>query len=139
MPNNSVMNITTTQIRHILNKLAATLMFAGFMFFIGEANATTYITSGKGDFADIKIWKTEQPGNIISEGDSLIINGNIALNTDLIINGTLVTTPKARFMGNTNLVILENGKFANAGLTVVGGLTNKGTVLNGGVIETNED
>lgn len=133
------MNTTTSHFRFKLNKLATVLMFAGCMFWLSEANATTYIATGKGAFTDVGVWKTLMPGNIIAEEDSLIIKGDIHLPIDIIINGVLITYHRARLIGNVNLVVLESGSFINEGLTVVNSITNKGMLLNEGVIETSTD
>ena len=134
------MKRTTTLFSVIqINKLVSILFFGGCMLWMGMANASTYLANGSGNFTDSEVWETEAPGNITTEWDSIIIKGNIKLDIDLVLNGVLIIYPEARIMGSKNIIVLENGYINNAGLTVLGGLTNRGTLNNVGVIETSGD
>jgi hypothetical protein len=85
------------------------------------------------------LWADGYTGNVIFEGDTVLLSGNITLNVDLVVKGAIIVKSQARFSGNKNLVVMDEGLFMNNGITIVEGLTNRGTVYNKSILETSKD
>ncbi len=115
------------------------LLLAALLSLSFSASATTHTVTGNGSFNDAKLWKDGYPGNVIYEGDTVLLSGNINLNVDVVVKGALIVKSQAKFTGNKNLVVMDQGLLLNNGITIVEGLTNRGTVLNKSILETQKD
>lgn len=117
----------------------AVMFVAAFLVSGPGAEAATYLTSGSGKFNDASIWSPEYPGNVVEEGDTVIINGNVSLNVDVIIKGSMIVALDAKLTGDKYLIVLDNGLMVNKGITIVEGITNRGLIYNKHIIETTAD
>jgi len=115
------------------------LLLAAMLSLSFSASATTMTVNGNGNFNDAKLWVDGYPGNVIHEGDTVMLSGNINLNVDVVIKGALIVKNNARFSGSKNLVIMDQGLLANNGITIVEGITNRGMVFNKSILETSKD
>lgn len=116
------------------------LLFASFICLgFSNANAASYTASGMGNFNDENIWTPEYPGNMINAGDTVKVTGQVTLNKDVLIEGMVFIESEASLVGSGNLIIMDDAYFINKGLTIVGGVTNKGLVYNKHILETNDD
>ncbi len=104
-----------------------------------STKAAVYTANLNGKYNDPSIWIPTYPGNIIKEGDTVIINNDVKLSTDIVIKGTLMVRRSGSVMGNKNLIVLPSGSLINLGITIVDGLTTKGTVYNNHILEVSLD
>ncbi len=114
--------------------LLAAMLSLGF-----SASATTHTIAGNGSFNDTKLWAAGYPGNVIYEGDTVLLSGNIDLNVDVVIKGALLIKSNARLSGTKNIVVMDAGLLMNNGITIVEGITNRGMVFNKSILETRKD
>lgn len=117
----------------------AVLFTSSFLLSSGSADAATYTASADGKYNEEAVWLPEYPGNIVEEGDTVVIKGNISLNVDVIVKGQMLVSNNARLTGGKFLIVLDNGLLVNSGITIVEGLTNRGLVYNKNILETNAD
>lgn len=104
-----------------------------------SADAKTYTATVAGQFNSNLVWSPEYPGNVIEEGDTVIIGSNIDLNVDVIVKGAMILKDKSRMSGEKFLVVLDNGMVVNSGMTLVKGITNRGFIYNKHIMETSQD
>jgi hypothetical protein len=119
-------------------KLAA-LLVAALMSLSFSASATTHTITGNGNYNDTKLWSAGYQGNVIFEGDTVMLSGNINMNVDVVVKGAIFIKNQARFTGNKNLVIMDEGLVMNSGMTIVEAISNRGTVFNKNILETHKD
>lgn len=115
------------------------LLVAALISFSFTAKAGTFVSKLNGSYSDASTWKTEYPGNLIKEGDTVVINSNVQITNDLIVKGILLVNPSHSLTGSGNLVVLANGYFNNKGIALVKSLTNRGAVNNTNVLEASVD
>lgn len=124
-------------------KSAPTLAVMGAsLFFLSgtqSAEAATYTALSTGKFNDEAVWQPEYPGNVVEEGDTMIIKSNLDMNVDVIVKGAMIVDNDGKLTGNKYLIVLDNGLMMNKGITIVEGLTNRGIVYNKHILETNAD
>jgi hypothetical protein len=119
-------------------KLAA-LLVAALMSLSFSASATTHTITGNGNYNDTKLWSDGYQGNVIFEGDTVMLSGNINMNVDVVVKGAIFIKNQARFTGNKNLVIMDEGLVMNSGMTIVEAISNRGTLFNKNILETHKD
>lgn len=119
-------------------KLAA-LLVAALISLSFSASATTHTISGNGNYNDTKLWSAGYQGNVIFEGDTVMLSGNITMNVDVVVKGAIFIKSQARFTGNKNLVVMDEGLVMNNGMTIVDAISNRGTVYNKSILETHKD
>ncbi len=119
-------------------KLAA-LLVAALISLSFSASATTHTISGNGNYNDTKLWSAGYQGNVIFEGDTVMLSGNITMNVDVVVKGAIFIKSQARFTGNKNLVVMDEGLVMNNGMTIVEAITNRGTLYNKSILETHKD
>jgi hypothetical protein len=119
-------------------KLAA-LLVAALISLSFSASATTHTISGNGNYNDTKLWSAGYQGNVIFEGDTVMLSGNITMNVDVVVKGAIFIKSQARFTGNKNLVVMDEGFVMNNGMTIVDAISNRGTVYNKSILETHKD
>jgi hypothetical protein len=118
---------------HLLQAVALIIVvLIGFNF---AAHAKTYSVNLNGIYNDPAIWTPGYPGNIIQETDTVVINNDITLNTDIVIKGTVLIRRTGSFMGNKKIVILPSGKLINFGTSVVDAINNRGMIYNKHILE----
>lgn len=131
--------------RHTFSKNMVTkvkiggLLLAALLSLSFSASATTHTVSGNGNFNDSKLWVDGYPGNVIYEGDTVMLSGNINMNVDVVVKGALMVKSQARFTGSKNLIVMDEGLFMNSGITIVEAISNRGTVYNKSILETHKD
>lgn len=122
---------------HLLHVLA--LILAALIAFCFPLNATTFTANLNGNYSDPNIWIPAYPGNIIQEADTLVINNDIKLTTDIVIKGTVLVRRTGSLMGDKRMVVLPSGKFVNFGTTVVDAINNRGLIYNKHILEVAAD
>lgn len=115
------------------------LALAALLSLSFSASATTHTISGNGNYNDTKLWSDGYQGNVIFEGDTVLLSGNINMNVDLVVKGAIVVKNQARFTGSKNLIIMDEGLVVNNGMTIVEAITNRGTLFNKNILETAKD
>lgn len=131
-------NFTSEKNRfHLLHALA--LILASLIGFSFSLSATTYSANLHGTYSDPNIWTPAYPGNIIQEADTLIINNDVKLSTDIVIKGTVLVRRTGSFIGDTKLVVLASGKFINFGTCIVDAINNRGLIYNKHILEVAND
>lgn len=131
-------NFTTEKNRfHLLHALA--LLLAALIGFSFSLHARTFTASLTGNYSDPNIWIPAYPGNIIQEADTLVLNNDVKLTTDIVIKGTVLVRRTGSMMGNQKMVILPSGKFINFGTAVVDAINNRGLIYNRHVLEIAAD
>jgi hypothetical protein len=68
-----------------------------------------------------------------------MLSGNITMNVDVVVKGAIFIKSQARFTGNKNLVVMDEGLVMNNGMTIVDAISNRGTVYNKSILETHKD
>jgi hypothetical protein len=101
--------------------------------------AGTFSTKDHGKYSDVSNWKSGYPGNLIKENDTVYINSNVTMSSDIVVKGVLIVNERYSLIGENNLVILENGMFQNKGIVIVKSVTNRGRVKNHNILETSLD
>lgn len=141
-----VPTFTTTAIKgYNLNKNMVTkfqligLVLAALLSLSFSASATTHTINGNGNYNDTKLWSDGYQGNVIFEGDTVLLSGNINMNVDLVVKGAIFVKNQARFTGSKNLIIMDEGLMVNNGMTIVDAITNRGTLFNKNILETAKD
>lgn len=119
---------------YIVPKLIFTTILSYLCF--NHANAATFKTTAYGKFSDEKVWEPTYPGNMVKEGDSIIISSQIILNVPITIQGVLVIEKGAGLQGNKDILVTKSGSLSNKGNTVVKRLLNEGKINNELVLET---
>lgn len=122
---------------HLLHTLA--LILAALIGFSFSLNAKTFTANLQGDYSDQNIWIPSYPGNIIQETDTLVINNDIKLTTDIVLKGTVLVRRTGSLMGEKKMVVLPSGKFVNFGTAVVAALNNRGLIYNRHILEVAAD
>lgn len=118
----------------------AVLFVSAFFVSTGDtASAATYTANAAGKFNQDQIWTPEYPGNIIEEGDTVILKSNVDLNVDVVVKGSMIVGKDAKLTGGKYLIVLDNGLLVNQGMTLVEGITNRGLIYNKHIMETNSD
>lgn len=115
------------------------LLLAALLSLSFSASATTHIISGNGNYNDQKLWSDGYQGNVIFEGDTVLLSGNINMNVDLVVKGAIFVKNQSRFTGSKNLIIMDEGLMVNNGMTIVDAVTNRGTLVNKNILETAKD
>ncbi|GIV32488.1 MAG: hypothetical protein KatS3mg031_0023 [Chitinophagales bacterium] len=103
------------------------------------AEARVYTANLSGNYNDKTLWIPEYPGNIIQNTDTVIINNDVRLTSDLVIKGTLLIRRFGSLQGNKNLVVLPEGFLLNSGIIITDGVVNQGTVYNRHIVEISAD
>lgn len=101
---------------------------------ISAAFAKTY-TIASGKWTDITAWNNDYPGNTINANDMVIITGQVTVNTNIVVEGTLTVEKGAGMVGMKDLVVSKNGKFINKGNTVMKNIMNEGFINNALIME----
>ena len=114
-----------------------TLLLAILLFTI-TVQAKTYII-GSGKWSDASIWGGEYMGSVIKIGDSVIVTGQITMNTAIVVEGTLVVGKGATMSGMKDLTVTPKGVFVNNGNTVVKRILNAGSIQNNMIMEAMMD
>ena len=102
------------------------------------ASAKTY-TLSSGKWTDIKVWNNDYPGTTIKAEDVVIINGQVTMNTGIVVEGSLTVNKGAFMVGMKDLVISKSGRFTNNGNTVMNRIVNEGTINNNLIMEAMND
>jgi hypothetical protein len=105
------------------------------------ANATfakTY-TVGSGKWTDASIWTNGYPGTTISADDEVIVNGQLTMNTGIVVEGKLQVEKGSAMVGMKDLMIAKSGSFVNNGNTVMKRIINEGSIQNNLIMETMMD
>ena len=127
-------NFTTEKTRfHLLHALA--LILAALIGFSFSVSATTFTANLNGTYNDANIWTPAYPGNIIQEADTVVINNDVKLSTDIVIKGTVLVRRTGSFIGNKKLVVLPSGKLINFGTCIVDAINNRGMIFNKHILE----
>lgn len=140
----------TTSTAHVLKGYASSknmvtrfklagLLLAALMSLSFSASATTHTITGNGNYNDTKLWSAGYQGNVIFEGDTVMLSGNITMNVDVVVKGAMFVKSQARFTGSKNLIVMDGALFMNNGMTIVEAVTNRGTLFNKNILETNKD
>lgn len=116
----------------IAMKKHSTLLAALLIFSAVEAK--TY-TVGSGKWSDVTLWDGEYIGTVIGVNDVVIVTGQLAMNTSIIVEGTLQIEKGAGMVGMKDLVVARTGKFVNNGNTVMKRIVNEGTINNNLIME----
>jgi len=115
------------------------LLMAALVSLSFTSHAGTFVSKEHGKYTDAAAWQNGYPTNFIKENDTVYINSNMELSGDIVIKGVLVVGERSSLIGSKNLVVLENGAFYNKGITIVNAVTNRGSVKNQSILETNVD
>ena len=115
------------------------ILILAFIGISASSNAKVYTATLQGEYDDKNVWVPSYPGNIIKETDTVIINNNLELKTDIVVKGHLLIKKDGSLMGNKNIVVLETGSFLNFGISIMGALSNKGMVYNRHILEVSDD
>lgn len=102
------------------------------------AEAKTY-TIGSGKWSDSKIWNGEYIGSTIKADDVVVITGQVTMNVNLTVEGTLQVEKGAAMVGMKDLVVAKGGKFVNNGNTVMKSIVNEGSITNNLIMEAMND
>lgn len=102
------------------------------------AEAKTY-TIGSGKWSDSKIWNGEYIGSTIKADDVVVITGQVTMNVNLTVEGTLQVEKGAAMVGMKDLVVAKSGKFVNNGNTVMKSIVNEGSITNNLIMEAMND
>ena len=100
--------------------------------------AKTY-TVGSGKWTDASIWTNGYPGTTINADDEVIINGQVTMNTSIVVEGKLQVEKGSAMVGMKDLVIAKSGSFVNNGNTVMKRIMNEGNIQNNLIMETMMD
>jgi len=100
-----------------------------------STKAKVFTASLDGNYNDQTIWVPSYPGNIIKENDTVYIANDVKLNTDIVVKGTLLVRMTGSLMGGKNMIVLQQGKLLNFGITITDALNNKGLVYNKRILE----
>jgi len=122
--------------KNITTYIAATvaLLFIQYSTFAQHVAAKTYnVCSGK--WTDAAVWNNNYPGTTIKENDVVIITGDVIVNANIIIEGTLQIDKGAKLIGMKDLLISKTGKLINNGSTVMRCITNEGYISNNLLLE----
>ncbi|MDZ4846074.1 MAG: hypothetical protein SH857_11055 [Chitinophagales bacterium] len=131
-------NFTSEKTRfHLLHALA--LILAALLGFSFSISAKTYTANLNGAYNDANIWTPAYPGNIIQETDTIVINNDVKLTTDIVVKGTVLVRRTGSFMGNNKMVVLPSGRFINFGTTVLDAINNRGLIYNKHILEVAGD
>lgn len=124
--------ITIAKRRHmkkLYTILAAALLTASV------AEAKTYVVSS-GKWTDAAAWNGDYAGTTINEGDVVIIAGNVTMNTNVVVAGTVKIEKGASMVGMKDLVVTKTGMLVNNGNTVMKTIVNEGIINNNLILET---
>ena len=117
-----------------------------FIFCIGillssasHVEATVFSTFKTGSFNQQEIWKPFYPGNIIKEGDTVVIKNDIEHNMDVVVKGTFIIQENASLLGDKNMIVVKTGTLLNLGKSKFGLLTNRGAIYNQQNLEVTMD
>lgn len=99
------------------------------------AEAKTY-TVNSGKWTDAAAWNGEYAGTTIKEGDVVIIAGNVTMNTNVVIEGTVKIEKGASMVGMKDMVVTKTGMLVNNGNTVMKTIVNEGIISNNLILET---
>ncbi|HXH17534.1 MAG TPA: hypothetical protein VNJ07_00500 [Chitinophagales bacterium] len=114
---------------------AVALLIAALISFSLSAKAKVFNANLDGKYNDPAIWVPSYPGNIIQETDTVYINNDVKLSSDIVVKGTVLVRRTGSLMGNRNVIVLQQGKLLNFGISIVDGLNNKGLVYNKHILE----
>ncbi len=113
------------------------LNIMSFIFCIGiilsstsNSTAAIFSTYKTGRYNQQEIWKPFYPGNIIKEGDTVVIKNDIVHNVDVVVKGTIIIQENASLLGDKNVIIVKTGTLLNFGKSKFGLLTNRGAIYN---------
>ena len=116
-----------------MKKLYITL--AAALLTVTAIQAKTYTVSS-GKWTDAAAWNGDYAGTTIKEGDVVIIAGNVTMNTNVIVAGTVKIQKGASMVGMKDMVVTKTGMFVNHGNTVMKSIVNEGTINNNLILET---
>lgn len=108
------------------------------VFALTAAQAKTY-TIGSGKWNDAKVWNNEYAGATVKADDVVIITGQVTVNVNLVVEGTLQVEKGAAMIGMKDLVVAKGGKFINNGNTTMKSIVNEGTITNNLIMEAMND
>lgn len=103
------------------------------------AKAALFSTVKAGSFNQQEVWKPFYPGNIIKEGDTVVIKNDIEHNMDVVVKGTFIIQENASLLGDKNMIIVKTGTLLNLGKSKFGLLTNRGAIYNQQNLEVTMD
>jgi hypothetical protein len=115
------------------------LLLAAFISLSFSMKAGTFVIHEHGNYNDASNWKHGYAGNYIRQGDTVHINAMVTLNTDIVVQGVLITGTRYTLTGSHNIVVLGNGVFINNGVTVIKAINNRGFIINRKILETEVD
>lgn len=108
-----VMNNSTNNFRSILSLLIAVL-------FSINTFATVYTTTSNGNWTSNSIWSPSKPNYTWGFNDTVVVNHNINLNTNLYVYGKLVISQGAELTSNTkSMTVKEYATLVNNGVLTV--------------------
>lgn len=110
------------------------LLFIQYSTYAQHAAAKTYILCS-GKWTDKAVWNNDYPGTTIKANDVVIIIGDVIVNVNIIIEGTLQIEKGAKLIGIKDLSISRTGKLINNGSTAMRCITNEGYISNNLLLE----
>lgn len=111
------------------------IILAAALLTASAAEAKTY-TLGSGKWTDAAIWNGDYAGTTVKEGDVVIIAGNVTMNANVVIAGTVKIEKGGSMVGMKDMVVTSTGMFVNHGNTVMKSIVNEGVINNNLILET---
>jgi len=104
-----------------------------FFFLNSGLSQITYISTSSGNYSNCSNWSPGCPPTLIPIGDSVVINHDIMLISDLNIFGGLTINSGKELNGNKSITVDAGGGFYNNGVVDIGqDLINLGSFYNNG-------
>jgi len=111
------MKTSTKNIHRILISLLAVL-------FSINTFATVYSTTSNGNWTSNNIWTPSKPSYAWGFNDTVIVNNNVNMNTNLSVYGTLIIAQAAELTStNKSVTVMESATLTNNGILTVKSFT----------------